>query len=157
MCDKYIIAGEPGDELCDAGRGGAEGAAPAGRPQQRAAQPTAQDRLRRKPGTRFEPLQIIDFGSYFEIFITHFHVRVLGMAVKTESCSPDKRVQYQRVDDDCQNPASAERRKRNAASAAGSVLRQREGRPYILIKVRPKWMRERARARASEVCSLSGS
>ena len=66
LCDACIIAGEPGDELCDAGRGGAEGAAPAGRPQQRAAQPTAQDRLRRKPGTRFEPSKIFDFAFFIE-------------------------------------------------------------------------------------------
>ena len=65
LCEKCIISGEPGDELRDACRGGAEGAAPAGRPQQRAAQPTAQDRLRRKPGTRFEPSLLIDF--FFEI------------------------------------------------------------------------------------------
>ena len=47
------LAGEPGDEFGDLGRGGSEGAAAAGGPQQRAAQPTAPDRFRRKPGTRF--------------------------------------------------------------------------------------------------------
>ena len=47
----HLLAGEPGDELGAAGRGGPEGAAAAGGPQQRAAQPTAPDRFRRKPGT----------------------------------------------------------------------------------------------------------
>ena len=165
MCDKCIIAGEPGDELGDAGGGGAEGAAPAGRPQQRAAQPTAQDRLRRKPGTRFEPSQIIHFAfslNKLQLTVYSIDYHLLPSMFRPNRTPSDKRVQYQRVDDDddCQNPAPAERRKRNAASsaAAGSVLRQREGRPYILIKVRPKWMRERpsegARSAVSAVLNL---
>ena len=156
------LAGEPGDELGDLGRGGSEGAAAAGGPQQRAAQPTAPDRFRRKPGTRFDPRIVAKLICFLILNTKHVKTRLHfpssvilvrcpypGRNNQGRIAPPDKRFQP-RIDDDCQNPASPERRNAapaSAVSAARSVLRQREGRPYILIKVRPKWMREEERAR----------